>query len=109
MEFSLQKKIEEIRKEPEDIRKRYAIVAVSFSMVLIFGIWMLSMQDNVATIAKDIPAAVEKGKDLTGGAPSLNDLFQQSAPLRINNEDNDKTGSEFFNQQYGAKEPLPSQ
>lgn len=109
MEFSLQKKIEEIRRQPEDVRKRYALGAVSFSMVFVFGIWLLAMQDNVAVVAKDVPATLEKGKDMTGGTPSLHDLFQQSAPLRIDDKNNNITGKEFFDQQHQSEKGFPSQ
>jgi hypothetical protein len=101
MEFSLQKKIEAIRRQPELVRKRYVMICVSFSMVVIFGIWLLSVQDSVTTAVKDIPGALEKGKGLTGGAPSLNDLFEQSAPLRVDNQG--VSGSEFFDRELNGK------
>ena len=109
MEFSLQKKIEVMRREPEHVRKRYVIVGVSCSMILIFGIWLLAMQDSATTAMKDTPAVMEKGKDLTGGAPSLNDLFEQTVPLRVGNKSTN--GDEFFKQQQGqdtGAAPIPS-
>lgn len=109
MEFSLQEKIEAMRREPEHIRTRYVIVCVSCSMILIVGIWLLAMQESVTTAMQDAPAAVESGKSLTGGAPSLNDLFQQTAPLRVGDKSID--GSEFFKQQQeqnGGAAPVPS-
>lgn len=104
MEFSLQKKIEEIRREPEAVRMRYVTMGVSFSMVLIVGIWLLAVQDSVSTVAKDIPAVLQSGKDLTGGAPSLNDLFEQAAPLRIDEEK--PNGQDFFDERVKEKEVL---
>ena len=97
MMSSLWEKIEKIRQEPEHIRVRYVMLSVSVSMVFIIGIWLLSVQDSVSTAIKDMPEAVEEGKNITGGAPSLNDLFEQSAPLRI--ENNGVEGSEFFDQE----------
>lgn len=104
MAFSLQKKIEEIRREPEAVRMRYVTMGVSFSMVLIVGIWLLAVQDSVSTVAKDIPAVLQNGKELTGGAPSLTDLFEQAAPLRIDEETTN--GKEFFDQRVKEKEVL---
>ncbi len=101
MEFSLEKKIAAIRHQPEEVRKRYVMLCVSFSMVLIVGIWLLSVQDSVTTAAKDLPGTLEKGKDLTGGAPSLNDLFKQSSPLRVENQG--VSGSEFFDRGLNGK------
>lgn len=105
MEFSLQKKIEAMRRKPEHVRARYVIVCVSLSMVLIFGIWLLAMQDSMTTAMHDAPAAFEKGKDLTGGAPSLNDLLQQTAPLRVGDKSTD--GKEFFKEQQGQGAGIP--
>ena len=101
MEFSLQRKIEAVRQEPEHIRRRYAMICVSFSMLLIFGIWLLSVQDSVTTAAQDVPKALERGKGLTGGAPSLNDLFEQAAPLKVDGKSVE--GSEFFEQQLDGR------
>ncbi len=97
MDFFLQEKIEQMRREPEHVRKRYVMIMVSFFMVLIFGIWLLSIQDSMTTAVGDVPGAIEKGKDLTGGAPSLSDLFDQSTPLRI--EGKKTEGNEFFQEQ----------
>lgn len=97
MEFSLQEKIEVMRREPEHVRMRYAVVCVSVTMVLIFGIWLLAAEDSVTTAIEDVPATLEKGKGLTGGAPSLNDLFEQATPLRI--DDKNLDGDGFFQQQ----------
>lgn len=104
MEFSLQKKIEEIRREPEAVRMRYVTLGVSFSMVLIVGIWLLAVQESVSTVAKDIPTVLQNGKELTGGAPSLNDLFEQAAPLRI--EEDAMKGKDFFDQRVREQEVL---
>lgn len=101
MAFSLQKKIEEIRREPESVRVRYAMVGVFFSMLFIVGIWLLSVQDGVSTVAKEAPAVLQSGKESVGGVPSLNNLFEQAAPLRI--DDKTVEGKEFFNQQVEEK------
>lgn len=93
----LWEKVEAIRQEPEHIRRRYAMICVMVSMVFIFGIWLLSIEESVSTAARDLPEAAEKSRDLTGGAPSLNDLLEQSAPLRI--EEDMIEGGQFFQEQ----------
>jgi hypothetical protein len=59
----------------------------------------------VTTVTKDASTVLEKGKNL-GGAPSLEDLFQQATPLRVD-EKNTKDGA-FFEQQR-AETPPPTQ
>lgn len=96
MNFSLWEKIEAIRQEPEPVRRRYVVLSVSVSMVIIVGIWLLSVSESLSTTAKEIPQAVDEGKKNLGGVPSLNDLFEQAAPLRIKDEGLD--GSQYFNE-----------
>jgi hypothetical protein len=111
MEFSLQEKIEVMRREPEHVRMRYVIVCVSVTMILIFGVWLLAVEDSVTTAIQDVPGALEKGKGLTGGAPSLNELFEQATPLRIDDKNTKSDG--FFQQQRESQNteanPIPAQ
>lgn len=81
---------------------RYVVMCVSLSMLFIVGIWLLSVQESVSTAARDLPEAVDKGKDLTGEVPSLNNLFEQSVPLG-SEEKKTMRGSEFFDQQVQGK------
>lgn len=103
MKFSLVEKIEAIRQEPEAVRMRYVVGSVSVAMIFVVGIWLLSVHESISTTAADLPQAIEQGKqDMNSGAPSLNDLFEQSAPLRI--EDKGVEGGQFFDQQVDDRE-----
>lgn len=104
--MALFEKIEQIRKEPEHIRKRYVIICLSVAMVFIIGIWLLSLKESFHNVAREIPEAAEEGKDLlpTGeGTPSLNTLLEQASPLRVEGEET-KTGQEFFQEQIENRE-----
>lgn len=101
MRSLLQQKIEEIRSKPEEVRRRYALVGVSICMVFVFGIWLLAMEDGFSTVAQEIPTAFGEDSSLNKGWPSLNDLFNQTTPLRI--EEKPMEGSEFFRQQLEEK------
>ena len=101
MAFSLWEKVEAIRQEPEHVRMRYVMFCVGGSMVVIVGIWLLSVRESFTRTAGEIPDVVEQGKQGIGGIPSRNDLFEQSAPLRI--EDKEVDGSQFFEQQLEKK------
>lgn len=100
---SLLEKIEAIREEPEHVRMRYVMICVSVSMLFIFGIWLFSVQENVSTAAKSIPGVLEKGKELKSETPSLNDLFERSAPLRVESQPSVVPGNEFFKQQIDGQ------
>ncbi len=102
MGFFLQKKIEEIRRQPESVRMRYVMMCVFFSMILIAGIWFLSVEASVFTVVKkDIPSILKNEEGKSNNVPSLNDLFEKAAPLRIDEKTID--GEEFFSQQIQEK------
>jgi hypothetical protein len=97
MAMTLWEKIEQMREEPEHVRQRYVVIAVSVSMVFIIGIWLLSVGENVTQTASDIPKAVEGGKSLVPGTPSLNSLFGETAPLRL--ETDPVPGKQFLDEE----------
>lgn len=101
MARSLWEKIEWIREQPEHIRMRYVFGCLLVSMAFIVGIWLLSLKESFRSIGRDVPAAVEQGKELLPGGetPSLNDLLEQAAPLRTDGQD-EKTGQEYFEEQF---------
>lgn len=100
MGFFLQKKIEEIRRQPESVRMRYVLIAVSFSMLFIIGVWFLSVEASVFTIKKEIPTILGN-EEKESNIPSLNDLFKKADPLRLDEKTVD--GEEFFSQQLQEK------
>ena len=100
---SLWEKIEAIQQEPEAVRMRYVVGSVSAVMVFVIGIWLLSVHESFTKTAEELPGVIEQGKkDMTGDTPSLNDLFEQSSPLRI--EDKGTEGGQFFDQQIDGRE-----
>ena len=95
-------RIERIRQQPEHVRARYVFGCLAVSMVFIFGIWLLSVKENFQSVASDMPRVMENGKALlpdSRQAPSLNDLFQRSEPLRVDSG-SEKTGQQFFQEQF---------
>ncbi len=104
MARGLWEKIEWIRKQPEHIRMRYVFGCLLVSMAFIFGIWLLSLKESFQSISRDVPAAAEKGKELlpSGQTPSLSDLLEQAAPLRVDGQ-KEKTGQEYFNEQFRSQ------
>lgn len=96
-------KIEHIRKQPEHVRMRYVFGCLVVSMTFIVGIWILSVRESFQGIAKELPQAAEKGKDLLpkGDVQSLSDLLKQATPLQVEGES--KTGEQFFEEQVQAR------
>ncbi|OGI14870.1 MAG: hypothetical protein A3E38_02275 [Candidatus Moranbacteria bacterium RIFCSPHIGHO2_12_FULL_54_9] len=106
MAKSLWEKIEWVREQPESIRMRYVLGCLLVSMAFILGIWLLSLKESFRSIGQDVPAAVDKSRELlpSGGTPSLNDLLEQAAPLRADGQ-KEKSGQDYFNEQFQGRTP----
>lgn len=96
-------KIEWIREQPEHIRMRYVAGCLLVSMTFILGIWLLSLKESFQHTLRDVPAGLEKGKELLpdGTMPSLSNLLEQAKPLEGGGLD-EKTGQQYFEEQFGA-------
>lgn len=44
---SIERKIEEIRRKPENVRMRYAFVMVAFAMIAVLGIWIVGLKESL--------------------------------------------------------------
>lgn len=101
---SVNEKINAIRQESEQVRMRYVVVCVSVAMIFVVGIWFLSVSESVTRTADNLPDALNQSKkEMAGSVPSLNDLMEQSSPLRI--QDQNVEGTQFFNQELSEREP----
>lgn len=103
-------KIEWVREQPEHIRMRYVAGCLLVSMTFILGIWLLSLKENFQRIGQDVPAGIDRGKELLpdGNMPSFNSLLQQNQPLEANQGD-EKTGQQYFEEQFGGGAQKASQ
>lgn len=80
---SLIEKIEQIRRQPEHIRRRYAIGCLAVSMALVIGLWFLTVQENMSNAARDLSGAAQSGSLSPGAmpqAPSITDMLKQTVP-----------------------------
>lgn len=105
MALNIWEKIEEIRRQPEPVRMRYALACLAVSMLFVIGIWMLSVRESFHSVSRDVPQAIEKGKGLvpeSAPAPSLGDMLKQASPLRVDSSEK-TTGDQFFQDQLKAR------
>jgi hypothetical protein len=80
--MNLQKKIEEIRQQPEPVRLRYVVICVAISMSAILILWVFSLRTSFRQIEEK---PLEKSfESLTESvtpqeAPSLEEWIQQGS------------------------------
>lgn len=105
MAINIWEKIEEIRRQPEPVRMRYALACLAVSMLFVIVIWMLSVNESFHSVSRDVPQVIEKGKGLMPGSvpsPSLGDMLKQASPLRVDSGE-ETTGDQFFQEQMKVK------
>ncbi len=105
MRLNLEQWIEEVRKKPEHVRVRYVIGCVAASMVLVVGVWLLSVSESFKTVAGEaetgaLNQVLPKPADF-----SLDALIEGKQSLGT--QDDPVTGDAFFeNQQQEKSAPV---
>lgn len=90
--MDLNKKIEQLRQQPEHVRVRYVWICVVISMFVVLIVWFFSIASMFAeeknnsgqTAVEIVPSIDEQFKKLREQAPSLENLKDQS--LNIDDE-----------------------
>lgn len=109
---SLWDTIDEIREKPEGIRRRYMFGYVAVTMLLVLGIWLISLRESLDSVEK-MGADTEHIKNqaaqiLPGpaGARSLSDLLKDGEQLNVGNPD--VSAEDFFESEMRVKEEKKS-
>ena len=107
---SLWKAIDHVRVQRESIRRRYLYGCVSIAMVLIIGVWFLSLHESFQSITVDTQAVGEQLSQTIvkpATTPSLSDLVEQGKNITIDKMPTDLERADFFeNQQKAKTEPF---
>ena len=98
--------IDEIREKPEHIRRRYMFGYVSMTMVLIGGIWVISVQESFRSVVTT--SSVEDMKERTSqilpgslGTQSLSELLEKGEVLDAGSDP--ASVEDFFESEMRAK------
>lgn len=83
---SLWDTIDEIREKPEEVRRRYMFGYVSVTMLVIVGIWFISVQESFRSVAEtkgmdDLKEQASRVLPSSSGARSLSELFEKGEKL----------------------------
>ncbi len=97
--MDINKKIEEIRQQPEHIRLRYIWGLVAISMLFIVTIWVFSLKESAKKLHSedtsnlpDISQSLEEIGKIKDSTPSINDIMENDQNLT-------NTGKEFLENQ----------
>jgi hypothetical protein len=104
---SLWDAIDEIREKPEGIRRRYMLGYVSLTMVLVVGIWLISVQESFRSAgmtesAEDMKNQAGQILPSSSGTKSLSELFENGEALDAGNTS--VPTEDFFENEVRAKD-----
>jgi hypothetical protein len=77
--MDINKKLEEIREKPDEIRKRYVWAAVIICMLFVVIIWIFSTKESLKSVQQkesvlpELPNISEQMKNLNAQLPTLED------------------------------------
>lgn len=97
MQQKLQRKIANIRKKPEHVRLRYVWGGVSAGMLFAFIIFAFSVQENFREVSDVRGAADTLRSKVEMEKPSLQQLFNDSKPLNVEEKRKEIEGGQYFN------------
>ncbi len=104
MRFNLEQWIENVQAKPEPVRMRYLFGCVAFSMLLVIGIWSLSVSENFRSISGGAQRAAENTHGLLPKASdfSLDSLLSNEKSLE--DRKREVSGEMFFQNQLESRE-----
>lgn len=90
--MSLDKKIDQIRKKPEHVRKRYVLASVIFCMIFVLMIWYFSIKTNFSNTGNEqiqVFDELQEQFNETGEPlqemPSIEDFVTEEDPFTAEN------------------------
>ncbi len=101
--------IENVRQKPETVRRRYMYVWVGVTMLLVFGIWFLSVTESFHTVATEAPELKDQAAQIVPkpDTSSLSGLLEQGKSLQV--DDARSKAEDFFETQLQPTTGTPAQ
>jgi len=83
------KKIEQIREKPEHIRRRYVFVCVFASMIIIGGIWLITLKSSYSNSGNAIDSEdySQIMNDIKENVPTENEIYNNESEMISSEED----------------------
>lgn len=103
MESTFSQWVEKVREKPEHIRRRYVFLCAIISMILILGVWFLTVTESFQAVSTETGNAVDNTRSILP-KPSNFSLDQFLNNKESLGTDKDKiSGQQYFENQYQGK------
>ena len=94
--------IDDVREQPEAVRRRYMYGCVTATMVFVLGIWLLSVSASFRSVSVETPELKEQAAQVLPkpDTSTLSGLLEQGRPLRV--DDRGAKAEDFFEAELRA-------
>lgn len=94
--------IDEVREQPEAVRRRYMYGCVATTMVFVLGIWLLSVSESFRSVAVEAPELREQAAQVLPkpDTSTLSGLIEQGKTLQV--DDKGAKAEDFFETELRA-------
>lgn len=94
--------IDDVREQPEAVRRRYMYGCVTATMVFVVGIWLLSVSESFRSVAVEVPELQEQASQVLPkpDTSTLSGLLEQGKTLRV--DDKGAKSQDFFETELRA-------
>lgn len=104
MQFNLEQWVENIKQKPESVRFRYVLGCVAITMLLVLGVWSLSVTENFRSVSSGAHDATEATQGLIPRASNFTLDSLLSGEKSLEDRKKEVSGELFFQQQLEKKE-----
>lgn len=109
MHINLEQWIANIQAKPEPIRVRYLLGCMACSMILILGVWALSVSQGFQTVSQDAQNAKDSTKNLLPKTSNFSLDSILSGEKSLEERKKEVSGEMFIQQQMEEKKQNPNQ
>lgn len=103
MRFNFEQWIERVQQEPEHVRIRYVVGCAAFAMLLVVGVWSLSVSQNFRSIGTGVGQSVSGTESLLPKASNFSLDALLSGEKSLEERKKEVSGEMFFQDQLQSQ------
>lgn len=103
MKFNFEQWIRDIQAKPESVRLRYVVACAGLAMLLVLGVWSLTVSESFRTVTAGADQAADVSQGLLPKASNFSLDALLSGEKSLEDRKKEVSGELFFQQQLEAR------
>ena len=103
MRLNISEWIENVKQKPEPVRLRYVVVCAGVTMLLVVGVWSLSMSESLRSLSSGAQEAADASQGLLPKASDFSLDALLSGEKSLDERKKEVSGELFFQQELESK------